>query len=359
MKSDFSFDALVSTLEAKDLGRRDYVVDSKLMNLDDNMETIYVGGSLGREFNISETMHTALATRFKIPSQYYFKCLKADPRLLSNHVQHWMNDSESDHMIRTMNGTARTILSPSYRIMDALPLIKKIAPIIEASEVLSGSMSCGMHGGYVYINYATNKTEAIALGDEVAHGVSLRTNEIGLGSEQVAPLVYRLVCTNGMIALVPSRLNSAYTVHRGPRYSSFGDVVDITFDYDRECANTAHYSDVTEKFRDMLSDDYQDRAMEPLRRAAKIRVHLPKEEDDRDRFFNRMRRHMSISSEEMVDVIDVAHRERKDAKRKNLTGWDIINGVTETANKSESIRRANFLQRAAWKLTEDDFAILN
>jgi len=68
---------------------------------------------------------------------------------------------------------------------------------------------------------------------------------------------------------------------------------------------------------------------------------------------------MSISSEEMVDVIDVAHRERKDAKRKNLTGWDIINGVTETANKSESIRRANFLQRAAWKLTEDDFAILN
>ena len=102
-------------------------------------------------------------------------------------------------MLRTMNGKLRAFLSDRYRRLDNLELVDHVLPVIAQMKGCSIE-SCDITETHLYMKIInkTMKTE-ITPGDVVQAGFVISNSEIGLGALKVEPLIYRLVCKNGMI----------------------------------------------------------------------------------------------------------------------------------------------------------------
>lgn len=99
-----------------------------------------------------------------------------------------------------MDGRLRAFLSDRYRRLDNLELIDHVLPVIsqmKGCEVVSADIT-ETHL-YLKVINKTMKTEIVP-GDIVQAGFVVSNSEIGLGALKVEPLVYRLICKNGMIS---------------------------------------------------------------------------------------------------------------------------------------------------------------
>ena len=106
-------------------------------------------------------------------------------------------------MIRSMDygsgRVARALLSERYRRIDNLEVAAAVLPLFAGRgeyEVVSAEVT----ENRLYLKIVNHRMEmAVVPGDYVQAGVVISNSEVGLGSVSVQPLLYRLVCTNGMI----------------------------------------------------------------------------------------------------------------------------------------------------------------
>lgn len=125
------------------------------------------------------------------------------PELLAQNVNAWLSDRENSYMIRTMDygggRVARALLSDRYRRIDNMEIASAVLPLFAGSdqyEVISSEVT----ENRMYLKILSRRLEMeVVPGDYVQAGVVISNSEVGLGSVNVQPLVYRLVCTNGMI----------------------------------------------------------------------------------------------------------------------------------------------------------------
>ena len=94
---------------------------------------------------------------------------------------------------------ARALLSDRYRRIDNMEIASAVLPLFAGSdqyEVVSPEVT----ENRLYLKIVNRRLEmAVVPGDIVQAGVMISNSEVGLGSVSVQPLVYRLVCTNGMV----------------------------------------------------------------------------------------------------------------------------------------------------------------
>lgn len=153
------------------------------------------------KFKIQDTAHGQLAQWAKIPTRYYRRMQHEAPELLAKNVNNWLHLSNTRRMVRTMDGYHRAFLSDRYRVLDNLDILQSIIPVL--SEVgLSNAdiISCEVTERKLYFKCLFPKVEGeIKTGDVVQAGLVISNSEIGQGGVQALPLVYRLICLNGMI----------------------------------------------------------------------------------------------------------------------------------------------------------------
>jgi hypothetical protein len=103
-------------------------------------------------------------------------------------------------MVRTLDGNARAFLSDRYRRLDNDELAAVIFPVL--SEIPDVRIeSCELTERRMYIKAITPRTQAdVKVGDTVQAGVVISNSEIGHGALKIQPMIFRLVCLNGMIA---------------------------------------------------------------------------------------------------------------------------------------------------------------
>ena len=102
-------------------------------------------------------------------------------------------------MVRTLGGTARAFLSNRYRRIDNIEIAKIVLPIIGQ---MNGAHfeSCQITDSRMYLKVVNTRLEAeVVPGDIVQAGIIISNSEVGQGSVSIQPLVYRLVCSNGMV----------------------------------------------------------------------------------------------------------------------------------------------------------------
>jgi len=134
------------------------------------------------------------------------------PDLLSTNVNRWFEKDKERRMIRTLDGEARAFLSDRYRPLDNFDLAQSVLPKIQ--EMDCKIESCEVTSNRMYIKAITDRiTAEVSKGDVVQAGIVISNSEVGSGSLKVEPLVFRLVCLNGMIAN-DSRMRK-YHVGRG------------------------------------------------------------------------------------------------------------------------------------------------
>lgn len=165
---------------------------------------------IGLHLGIPKTFYERL--RVGVPSKNNRVTRPANPALLDHTVNTLLRQKPSNRLVRTVDGKARAFLSNRYRMLDYEEMAEAIFPVI--AEMDSPLVEGEVTETRLYIKVLLPKIQTTVpeVGDVVQAGFIIKNSEVGLGSISVDPLVYTLICKNGMV--VPQHGMRRYHVGR-------------------------------------------------------------------------------------------------------------------------------------------------
>ena len=189
-------------LERERAARQDFIADTRSLTVSTKAGVTSVEVAIKddiMQYQVSDLAHRQIADRLQIPYKYYERMLREYPKLLDDNINGWLYKNPERRMLRTLDGRLRAFLSARYRRLDNLELADHIRPVIKEMKGCE-VVSCEITATHMYLKIInkTMKTEVVP-GDVVQAGFVLSNSEVGLGAVKVEPLIYRLVCKNGMI----------------------------------------------------------------------------------------------------------------------------------------------------------------
>lgn len=200
--------------------KHDYLLDTRNLEMDyisdSNTHMLTMNNPILNQqtlVGVNEVAHRQIGTTLGIPLRYYNKMREENPALLTTNVNSWLKGQPSTRMIRTLDGTARAFLSERYRRIDNFEVASAVLPVI-ADMPEARIESCELTDERMYIKVVNPRLTAdVVPGDVVQSGILITNSEVGEGCVNIQPLLYRLVCTNGMV--VADRTASSRTQHLG------------------------------------------------------------------------------------------------------------------------------------------------
>ena len=203
MKQGTSLTTLAATLLRQAQVKRDYLVDTRALRFEAGAggeSKITLMAEEPESFQVNDFTHRQIADRLGIPARYFDMMREKNPELLGTNVNSWFAAKPEKRLLRTLDGTARAFLSDRYRRMDNAEVAEAVLPVIgdmPGAEVVS----CELTETRMYIKVVNQRLQLdVRPGDAVQAGFILSNSEIGAGAVRVEPLLYRLVCSNGLIA---------------------------------------------------------------------------------------------------------------------------------------------------------------
>lgn len=201
MKTGRKLENLVSELLRQSESKRDFLTPAKRLHFsyDGPAPALEVDlAERSESFPLRETGHQQLAERLEIPKAYYDRMRDEAPWLLEENVRTWLSRSEKQYLVRTLDGNARAVLSDRYRVLDnddlanvALPVLMENGFEIVSSEITERKF---------YLKAVTARIQAeVKPGDVVQAGIVISNSEIGQGTLKIEPLLFFLVCSNGLV----------------------------------------------------------------------------------------------------------------------------------------------------------------
>ena len=169
MKQGKTLQELGRELQRQRNNRQDFLADTRSLEMESGRAGSILHLTLdnkAQEFGVNEVAHQQIAARLNIPYRYYQKMQNEAPDLLDQNVNRWLSQNPERRMIRVLDNNVHAFLSDRYRRLDNLELCVAVLPIV---------------------------------GDAVIAGFIISNSEVGLGSLRVEPLIFRLVCKNGLI----------------------------------------------------------------------------------------------------------------------------------------------------------------
>lgn len=194
---------LYGELERQRAARKDYIADTKSLTVsstDGVSNMSIVTGDEALNYTVSNIAHRQIAERLNIPYKYYERMRLEYPALLDKNINGWLMKNPEKRMLRTLDGSLRAFLSDRYRRLDNLELVDHVLPVIAQMKGCEVA-SCDITDTHLYLKIINKTVKAeVVPGDVVQAGFVISNSEIGLGALKVEPLLYRLICKNGMIS---------------------------------------------------------------------------------------------------------------------------------------------------------------
>lgn len=310
--------------------KRDFIVPTADLKLQDS-GALEIGDQ--GDYPLTEHAHGQLATWAEIPRKYYEKMRAEAPGLLARNVNHWLRDHPVNRMVRTLDGAARAFLSDRYQRIDNEQIAEAVLPVLMENCGHAAILSCCVTDAKLYIQALFPRLEGeVTVGDAVQGGVIISNGEIGNGALDLRPLVYRLVCTNGLIVGKTAEDARLRRNHIGRR-------IEATEDY-------SLYSDET-----LAADD----------RALALKIRDTVRALANPALFERILREMRAAADQppignpiaAVTALGKSYtlpQQERDSVLMNLirnadyTQWGLVNAITAAANDHASYDRAVELQ---------------
>ena len=334
MKQGRSLLELGKELQRQRLNRQDFLADTRTLEMETTpySSTLHLsleGNTYG--FGIGELAHQQIATRLNIPWRYYAKMKSYAPDLLDQNVNRWFNQNPERRMIRVLDGKVRAFLSDRYRRLDNLELCAAVLPVIRE---MNGAQveSCEVTPTHLYIKVVNRRVKAeVKVGDVVQAGFVVSNSEVGLGSLRVEPLVFRLVCKNGLICkdLVQKKYHVGRQVNASDD-SAYELYSDATLAQD----DKAFFMKVQDVVRAAVDEAKFVLTVDKLREATQIPL-----------------KHDPVKAVELLaDKFQLTENERGDILRQLFMGADnsrygLVNAVTAASKIAKSYERATDLER--------------
>lgn len=213
MNKGISITELAAQIEAIERGKKDLVVPSTKMRMQDGRKLI-VGTNGDREdFKISQLAHEQIGARLKIPREYYKRMQTEAPDLLDHNVNKWLADKPEKRLVRTFDGNVRAVLSDRFKPKENYKVLENALPFIVDPANQIEIMSSNLSEKQMFVKVISHKLEGeVRVGQIVKGGFSLRNSEVGCGAFDMSLFVLTLACMNGML-----RENSMKEYHVGGR----------------------------------------------------------------------------------------------------------------------------------------------
>lgn len=336
MKLGKDINALVTELHRQLETKRDFKAPAARLAL--GVNGFYLNG-VG-EFGVRDTAHDQIGEYLEIPKRYYERMRKDMPHLLVENVNTWLKAKGPEtRLVRTLDGDVRALLSDRYRPLDNYDLVQAVLPILTGDDDYRVA-SCEVTEKRLYIQVVNERMTAnVRRGDIVQAGIVISNSEIGDGSLRIEPMVYRVVCTNGLIAGNALR---KYHVGRAGT-GDLDNAVEFYRDETRKADDTAFWMKVSDAVRGAF---------------------------DETRFLALVRKMEEATSEGLKAEVDLpaivevvgtrygfSEAEKKIAETHFLRGADftrfgVLNAVTRTAQDVESYDRAIEFERFGGDILE-------
>ncbi|MDL2317709.1 DUF945 domain-containing protein [Eubacteriales bacterium OttesenSCG-928-A19] len=330
MKAGREIISLLNELQQQASIKRDYVVPMQRMQMSDSARYFHLmGGDDGQyteSLDMTQLFHRQLGAALGIPAKYYDKMQAAIPSLLASNVNAWFEAGQTKHTIRTMDTTARAFLSDRYRRIDNLEIALTTLPLV--SEMQGARVeSCEVTEHRMYIKVVNSRlTAEVVPGDVVQAGIVISNSEVGLGSVSVMPLVYRLVCANGMIV-------SEYGQRKNHVGRELDEMWEIYSDATMEAEDMAFMMKLADTVRMAIDEARFAMVVDKLRAAndAKITAPLPEIVELTAKTYA-----MTQGEEDAIfrHLIEAG----------NLSLYGLSNAITRTANDADDYDRATALE---------------
>ena len=338
MKQGRSLAEVGRELERQRMARKDFIADTRSLEMTTDQCRTKLSLFLEDEpqcFSVSELAHQQIASRLQIPFRYYQKMRQEEAPLLDENVNTWFTKLPERRMLRVMDGNVRAFLSDRYRRLDHLELCSAVLPVIKDMKGAEIE-SCEVTDTHLYLKVINKKLKAeVGVGDVVQAGFVISNSEVGLGSLKVEPLIYRLVCKNGLI--VKDYAQKRY--HVGRQVESEEAAYEIYSDETLEQDDKAFFMKVQDTVRCAIDEAKFMLTVDKMRAA----MNIPLEYDPVQ------------SVEFLADKFILNQNERGDVLRQLFMGRDnsqygLINAVTAASQITESYERATELERIGGEL---------
>lgn len=307
-----------------------------------NKTFIVNGNEFGIEGNytnyeMTDLFHQQISESVGIPKKYYelLREQPTDSHMLDMNVNYFLGKSDKVHTIRTLEGKARAFLSDRYMRMDNWAVLQAILPILENISDLD-IISCEITDCNMYLKAVCKGVKAdIRVGDTVEAGIMVSNSEVGLGALTIAPLVYRLVCSNGMI--VNSLRERKYHIHRRDP----NQIDTFSSDLTNRLEDMAFISRMRDTVNNAISEAGFKNIVETLKEATHKNLNIENGETK------------IISDTAAKLAMSVYEREmftREYFQGRDNTLYGLANAVTAMAQKVDSYQRSTELEYLGWSL---------
>ena len=205
MKQGRALPEVLMELKRQNSAKRDFIAPARALSLSADGETFIMDHVSVKDAEIlgtTDLFHRQIGSALNIPAKYYDLMRTQKPELLAQNVNSWFSARDQSFLVRSMDygsgRVARALLSDRYRRIDNLEIASAVLPLFAGKEEME-VISCEVTENRLYLKIVNHKLEmAVVPGDPVQAGVVISNSEVGLGAVSVRPLVYRLVCSNGM-----------------------------------------------------------------------------------------------------------------------------------------------------------------
>jgi hypothetical protein len=220
-----NFEGFKKELKNKSLLREDNLYNMKDFYVIDGKNAI-VNNNL---YEMTNSFHYGLSKKLQIPFNFYNRIKTEEPRLYEKTVN-VLNKTDKTQLFRShkikknfkfknlirgqSRGSLRALLSDRYKIIDNQEVINHLEPLFQNNKFV-------LLSAYQDENIMSMKIRfpsligSVRQGDTVFGGIYLRNSEVGRSSLTITGLIYRLVCTNGL--MLPNTESIANTFHLGAK----------------------------------------------------------------------------------------------------------------------------------------------
>ena len=336
MKTGLTLSQLAAKIEGNQALKQDFIAPTATTTMQiqsDKVPVLELPGDQGT-FPLLPLAHDQIAARLNIPRQYYDRMKTETPDLLATNVNAWFRHNPEKRMIRTLGGDVRAFLSNRYNRIENEEIASVVLPIladIPDVKIISAEIT----ERRMYIQALTPRTVGeVKKGDVVQAGVVISNSEVGHGSVSISPLVYRLVCLNGMIS-ADGRLRAN---HVGGRLE---ETEALYADDTRQADDRAILLKVRDHVRIAVDSVAFARRVEAMSGLTEAKV-----TGDPEAVIEVLAKKIGVTEGERAGLF------RSLIEGGDLSAWGLLNAVTAQAHTAESYDRSVEFERFGGQLLE-------
>lgn len=187
--------------EIRDKWENDIVLNDEKVNfsLDKDLRFNYVTEE-GRkkEADITQFAFSQLCARMGVPSNYIRKCFSSGKQELAlQNFRAWADESKDNMFVRANDGVVRAVLSDSYAPFDSYQVLRTLKYTVDFNRWQPTQTF--LSEDRLVMRFVDFTPLPVNDSSPLYLGFTVSSSDVGRGSLNVKMMLYRSVCTNGLL----------------------------------------------------------------------------------------------------------------------------------------------------------------